>query len=81
MLKKGRMGVTYHVTKTSHISKEKRTKLVDQTIDSIQRGVPDDTLIKKLLFETQYSLSGVKNLMAEAHIKAETRRRKQERLD
>lgn len=74
------MVAPYRMTKKVHLSKEKRSKILDQTISSIERGVPDDVLVKKLLYETEYSISGVKNILQEAHIKADNRKMKEERL-
>lgn len=50
------------------VSKQRRDRIVRETRESLERDTPDDVLLRKIITETGYSLSGAQKILSEAKL-------------
>ena len=59
------------MARLSGAARQKRDALVRETVQSLNRGTPDDVLLKKIVSQYGYSLPGAQVIMREARMFAE----------
>ena len=59
------------MTKSMMIPKEKRDRIIRELIESVEKGTPDDVLLRKIITQTKYSIHGARGMLQEAKLFAE----------